>query len=535
MKRAFASIPLALLSFVSLFAASAATTIVTPSTAHAAACAAPSTDYGTVTSTATIQTAGTYHIWSRMAAPNSGSNSYMLEVTNNGVTNCFTVTGNANGLYSGTPATHFQSGNQNWTKTAGGSNITMSLTASSTSPTTIKMIGTSADVYLDRVVMTTDANCTPTGTGDNCANPPDTTPPAVNITSPTGGSVNSPVTVNVNATEPDGGIVSSVALYVDDEDASGTPVATDSNSPYSFAGVTLSIGTHTLTAKATNASGYSSLSTPVTVTVNDSSAPTGVSITSPTNNSAQSGTITVTAGATDNVGVSRVEFLADGTEYAEDVTGPAPFTATLDTTALSNASHNLTVRAYDAAGNSTVSSTVAITVNNSTGGTDTTGPTVVVPTSLSVGSPIITGNPYQFSGINISDASGIGRIDILVDGAVKATRTSAPFNFELDTSDVAKGTRSVVIRVTDNSTAQNVTNAAAFSVRVTEQFDVNRDCRINIGDIVYIGSRYTNSGSGNIANVNGDSAVNIGDIVYVGSRYTYSSPTSGQRPNPCTP
>lgn len=526
MKRLIIRLHLAALVFVSLFT----TSVLVAPPALAAACTAPATDYGMVTSTVSVQTAGTYHIWSRMAAPNSGSNSYKLEVTSGGTTNCYTVTGNASGLYSGTPATHFQSGSQNWTKTAGGSPISMSLAAGTT---TVKMIGTAADVYLDRVVMTTDTTCTPTGTGENCATPPDNTPPTVSIASPANGaSVSTSPTVTVNATDSDG-VVSKVELWRDNPTMSGAASYTDLVSPFSFSVTGLTPGTHTFIARATNAAGLTSVSTLVTVTVSDTTAPT-VSITSPSNSSAQSGTITVTANASDAVGVSRVDFYAGTTKFGE-ATG-APYSATLDTTTLSNASHNLTARAFDAAGNQTTSSTVAITVNNSTGGTDTTSPTVVIPTTLSTGSPKIAGKTYQFTGITVSDASGISRVEVLVDGIVRTTRTTSPFTLTLDTSTLATGTRNIVIRVTDNATARNVTTAATFPVRITALHDVNRDCRVNIGDLSYISSRYTSSAATDAtANVNGDTRINIGDISYTASRYTYSAPTGSQLPNPCTP
>jgi len=81
--------------------------------------------------------------------------------------------------------------------------------------------------------------------------------------------------------------------------------------------------------------------------------------------SGTSGTITLSATASDNVGVTKVEFYIDGTLKVTDTT--SPYSTTLDSTTLTNASHSLVAKAYDAAGNVGTSSTVSFTINNSTG------------------------------------------------------------------------------------------------------------------------------------------------------------------------
>ncbi len=78
--------------------------------------------------------------------------------------------------------------------------------------------------------------------------------------------------------------------------------------------------------------------------------------------SGTSGTITLSASAADNVGVSKVEFYVDNALKGTDTT--APYSMTLDSNTLSNASHSLVARAYDAAGNVTPSTAVSFTINN---------------------------------------------------------------------------------------------------------------------------------------------------------------------------
>jgi uncharacterized protein (TIGR03118 family) len=75
-----------------------------------------------------------------------------------------------------------------------------------------------------------------------------------------------------------------------------------------------------------------------------------------------SGTVALTATATDNVGVSSVKFFA-GTTLVGTAT-KAPFTVQWDTTTIANGAYQLTAEAADAAGNTTTSAPVAVTVSN---------------------------------------------------------------------------------------------------------------------------------------------------------------------------
>src|SRR5438477_3170846 len=90
--------------------------------------------------------------------------------------------------------------------------------------------------------------------------------------------------------------------------------------------------------------------------------PPSMSITAPANGAIVSGTTAITASASDNVGVTKVEFYLDGALQATDTT--SPYSWSWDTTASTNASHTLTSVAYDAANNSGTSAAVTVTVNN---------------------------------------------------------------------------------------------------------------------------------------------------------------------------
>jgi len=90
--------------------------------------------------------------------------------------------------------------------------------------------------------------------------------------------------------------------------------------------------------------------------------PPVVSITAPAPGSTVSGTVTVSASATDNVGVSRVELWIDGTQVG--ALAAPPYQWGWNTVGTANGTHTLSARAYDAAGNLGTSAGVAVTVSN---------------------------------------------------------------------------------------------------------------------------------------------------------------------------
>ncbi len=93
----------------------------------------------------------------------------------------------------------------------------------------------------------------------------------------------------------------------------------------------------------------------------DTTPPTA-SITSPAADTTVTGTVTIQATASDDVGVTRVAFYAGGTFLGADTTEPYSFA--WDTTAGGNGTRALMARAFDAGGNLGDSATVSVTVNN---------------------------------------------------------------------------------------------------------------------------------------------------------------------------
>jgi hypothetical protein len=93
----------------------------------------------------------------------------------------------------------------------------------------------------------------------------------------------------------------------------------------------------------------------------DTTAPT-VSITAPSNGATVSGTYTITASASDNVGVTQVDFYVDSVLKGSDTS--SPYSYAWATTAYANGAHSIYAKAKDAAGNVGTSTTVSVTVSN---------------------------------------------------------------------------------------------------------------------------------------------------------------------------
>src|SRR5580700_8492413 len=141
-------------------------------------------------------------------------------------------------------------------------------------------------------------------------------------------------------------------------------------------------------------------STPSKPGTGDTTPPT-VSLTSPTSGASVSGTIAVTATASDNVAVAGVQFQVDGSNLGAAVT-TTPYSASLNTTTLANGKHTLTAVATDTSNNKATSAAVSITANNTNG----TLPTVSItsPASGSTVSGTITVTA------NASDSAGIANV-----------------------------------------------------------------------------------------------------------------------------
>ncbi len=101
----------------------------------------------------------------------------------------------------------------------------------------------------------------------------------------------------------------------------------------------------------------------------DTTAPT-TSLTAPAAGTTLTGTVNVTANASDNIAVAKVEFYAGTTLIGSDTS--APYALSWNSATVANGTYALTSKAYDAAGNVGTSAAVSVTVSNMTGSCTTT-------------------------------------------------------------------------------------------------------------------------------------------------------------------
>ena len=104
------------------------------------------------------------------------------------------------------------------------------------------------------------------------------------------------------------------------------------------------------------------LATPVQASPNDPELPQ-VHIDAPLNGAQVNNIVTITADATDDVGVAGVQFFVDGVPTGLEDTAD-PYALTWDTRAMSNGAHTLTARARDVDGFTALSAPVMVNVSN---------------------------------------------------------------------------------------------------------------------------------------------------------------------------
>jgi hypothetical protein len=111
-----------------------------------------------------------------------------------------------------------------------------------------------------------------------------------------------------------------------------------------------------------NNSTFRTLATP------DTTPPT-VSITTPTSGANVSGTVNLTASASDNVAVAGVQFLVDGQPVGGEQTA-APYSFAWNSATVGNGSHTVSATARDGSGNRTTSAAIGVNVSNTVAASD---------------------------------------------------------------------------------------------------------------------------------------------------------------------
>ena len=276
--------------------------------------------------------------------------------------------------------------------------------------------------------------------------PPDTTPPTVSISSPSNGQTFTTATITVSGTASDNVGISKVEVKV----GSGSWQLASGTTSWSKS-VSLSPGSNTIYAKATDTSGNPSSQASVTVNYNppDTTSPT-VSISSPSNGQTfTTATITVSGTAWDNVGVSKVEVKV-GSGSWQLASGTTSWSKSVS---LSPGSNTIYAKATDMSGNPSSQASVTATYTPP----DTTPPTV----SISYPS---NGQTFTTSAITVtgtaSDNVGVSKVEVKVGSGswVLASGT----NSWSKSFTLSPGSNTIYAKATDTSS-----NTDETSVTVT--------------------------------------------------------------------
>ena len=186
----------------------------------------------------------------------------------------------------------------------------------------------------------------------------------------------------------------------------------------------------------------------------DTTPPT-VAISSPVSGATVAGAMQILGSATDNVGVTSIQFSVDNQAVASATV--SPFCFSWNTTSVGNGTHTLTVTASDAAGNAEAAS-VSVSVNNAVV-TDTQPPIATI-TSPSNGARMTTKN-VQIS-VSATDNVGVTQMSIYVDNVLQCTDMTAPYTCTWNTRKAASGSHVITANAWD--AAGNLGSATPITV-----------------------------------------------------------------------
>jgi len=284
----------------------------------------------------------------------------------------------------------------------------------------------------------------------------DKIPPTITITAPKDGdALTGDVTISATASDNVG--VTKVDFIIDNVTQTTLTAA-----PYQFVwhSGSASDGPHTIAVKAydlANNTGSASINVTTSNGTSGDTTPPTVTITAPQDKSTVSNTVTITAQATDNIGVAKVEFVVDGNVKSTQTSGSSPYQFAWDSGGIAgNGPHSITVNAYDA-NNNKGSATISVTVAN--GAPDTTPPTVSIssPKSGDTVSKTVT------IIANAADNVGVSRVEFRVDGAILSIATTPPYQASGDSTLISNGPHTIEARAYD---AANNNASASITVNV---------------------------------------------------------------------
>lgn len=276
-------------------------------------------------------------------------------------------------------------------------------------------------------------------------------PPAVRITSPANGStVSGAVQLSADATDDRPGV--SVQFLVN-----GSVLANDASAPFQATWDTSSLpnGSYTIAAVARDSAGQTAQDQ-IAVTVDNGSpdSPPTVELTAPASGATISGTVTISARATDDRPGVNVSFFVGAGLVGQDAS--EPFSVTWDSTTVANGSYTIRAEARDSAGQ-TASSQITVTVDN---------PVSDEPPTVRINSPTdgaTVNGTITVSATASDDRPGVA-VSFFVDGSLLSTDSSAPFTAAWDTTSAGNNTRHTIRAEARDSAGQTASDQVTVTV-----------------------------------------------------------------------
>ncbi|MFX1679398.1 CehA/McbA family metallohydrolase [Mitsuaria sp. CC2] len=268
------------------------------------------------------------------------------------------------------------------------------------------------------------------------------------------------LSLNVGFYNPNGRTVVQTEIWEGVPGRNGTVTLLTSNPT---ATVTPANGKHFYYAKVTQDDGKVLWSAPIWVNQGVSGGDTTPpSVTAAVNGT--TGTITFSATASDNVGVTQVEFWLDGA--LRDIDTTAPYSIAVNSAQLANGTHSLVAKAYDAAGNTTTSAPVSFTVTNVVDTADEVEPNNAISTANAVGSRnqltgfISTANDVDYYKVALAANQRL-RVDM-----AGPTESSIDYDLYVVKSTGAGLARSEAVGSSESLTYQNGATAQTVYIKV---------------------------------------------------------------------
>ena len=285
--------------------------------------------------------------------------------------------------------------------------------------------------------------------------------PTVSISSPTNGALLHATSVTISASAADSdGTVSKVEFF-----QGSVKLGQVLSAPFSFVWNNVAGGSYSLIAVATDNSGASTVSSPVSITVNN---PPNVIVTasSPQDIPTAPAQFSINAEASDADGtISKIDFYQGTTLLATDST--SPYSYTWSNVAAGN--YSITAKATDNLGGVTTSNVVGVSVN--------------AKPNVSLASPANGASFFAPALVSLtataSDSDGsISKVEFYQGSTLISTVTASPYSFNW--SYVPAGTYALTAKATDNNGASTTSNSVSIIVTTSS---------VAIGKIAFASNR----------------------------------------------